>query len=385
MASRKSRRAFKCLAVIACVLVAVRLSLPFAAQWYINDVLDEGEQFTGSVGDVDLMLWRGAYSLDNVVILKRTGEVEQPFFEAKRVEFSLLWSALFNKSVVAQVYLSQPELNFVDGGSEAASQSGEDENWLYLADQLVPLKVDRFEIRNGSVNFFNPDATPAIHVQLHDINAIAKNLVNSRDLSKNLIATVQASGSAEEQGTMTLSGSLNPATKQPTFDINFQANDVALVNFKSFLDTYAPFDLEAGTLELALELASDDGEISGYAKPVLRQGEVFSWKGDVERDDDGFFRSIAEALSGFIAELFENQSEDQIATRIPISGSLNNVETPIFTTIVGILKNAFVQAIQGDLENSVEWRDAEQAKEESEKNEQSNDARESEPPGNETP
>ncbi len=374
MATRKTTRAIQCLAALACLLVVVRLSLPFAAQWYINDVLDEGEEFTGSVGDVDLMLWRGAYSLDDVVILKRTGEVEQPFFEAKRVEFSLLWSALFDKALVAQVYLTQPELNFVDGRSEASSQSGEDENWLYLADQLVPLKVDRFEIDNGSVNFFNPDAEPVVHIQLHDINAVAKNLVNSRDLSKNLIATVQASGSAEEQGTITLTGSLNPATKNPTFDINLQANDVALVNFRNFLDTYAPFDLEAGTLELALELASDDGEISGYAKPVLRHVEVFSWKGDVERDGDGFFRSIAEALSGFIAELFENQSEDQVATRIPISGSLNDVDTPIFTTIVGILKNAFVQAIQGDLEYSVEWSDAEQAKEEKEGEENKDDS-----------
>ncbi|MEQ5809910.1 DUF748 domain-containing protein [Alteromonas sp. NFXS44] len=366
MARHKTRTILKALAILAGLLIIVRISLPFAAQWYINDVLDEGEEFTGSVGDVDIMLWRGAYSLDDVVILKRTGEVEQPFFEAKQVEFSLLWNALLDKALVAQVDLTAPELNFVDGKSVAESQSGENENWLYLADQLVPLKVDRFEIRRGIVRFINPDSEPAVNIELHDIHAVARNLVNSRSLSKDLIATIEASGNTEQQGTITLSGSLNPATKNPTFDVNLQANDVALVNFKNFLDTYAPFDLEAGTLELALELASDDGEISGYTKPILHQVEVFSWKGDIEEDDDGFFRGLAEALSAFIAELFENQSEDQIATRIPISGSLNDVDTPVLATIGGILKNAFIQAINGNLEDSVQWRDAEEAKEEKE-------------------
>ena len=296
-------------------------------------------------------------ALNDVVIMKRNGNVNEPFFEASQIDFSLLWSAIFDGALVAEVFLQQPQLNFVDGGTDASSQSGEDEKWLYLADQLVPLKVDRLEIEKGVIRFQNPDTRPPINVRLHHVNAVVKNLVNSRALSRNLIATVNASASTENQGTVTLSGSLNPATKQPTFDLNLQANDIALVNFKNLLDTYAPFDLEAGKLELAFELASEQGEVTGYAKPVLHNVDVFSWKGDVKRDDDGFFRAIAEAFSGFIAEIFENQGKEQIATRIPISGSLNDVDTPVLTTLAGILENAFIQAFNGNLENSVEWQD----------------------------
>ena len=339
------------------ILLLVRMSLPYAAQWYINDTLDKGKEFTGSVGDVDIMLWRGAYSLENVEIFKRNGEVEQPFFNVKEVDISVLWSALFNGAVVGEVALTKPEINFVDGASDASSQSGKDENWLYLADQIVPLKVDRFTITDGTIRFINPEASPRINLELHDIKATAINLVNSRDLAKDLVAKLTATGQTQEQGTVTLKSSLNPATPKPTFDVDLQANDVALVNFRHFLDTYAPFDLEAGTLELAVELASDNGRISGYAKPILHHVEVFSWKGDIERDDDGFFRGIAEALSGFIAELFENQSEDQIATRVPISGTIDDVDTPILTTIGGILRNAFIKAIRGNIEGSVDWAD----------------------------
>ncbi|MBU2978341.1 DUF748 domain-containing protein [Alteromonas sp. C1M14] len=359
MAKHHGKKPVTYFVLVVASIVLLRMSLPFAAQWYINDTLDKGENFTGSVGDVDILLWRGAYQLENIVILKRTGEVTEPFLEIEQADISLLWSALFDKAVVADVNLVHPQVNFVDGPSKKSSQSGENENWLNLADQLVPLRVDRLHIEHGTVRFINPTSSPAIKVKLHQIDATARNLVNSRHLSKDLIATIEGTGKTEDKGTITLTASLDPSTPKPTFDINLQANDVALGNFKPLLETYAPFDLEAGTLEFTMELASDNGSINGYAKPILHQVEVFSWKGDIEDDDDGFFRGISEGMSAFIAELFENQSEDQIATRIPLSGSLSDVNTPVFSTLVGILRNAFIQAIRGDLENSVVFSETE--------------------------
>ena len=138
------------------------------------------------------------------------------------------------------------------------------------------------------------------------------------------------------------------------------------VNFKNLLDTYAPFDLEAGTLELAAELASDDGHLQGYIKPILHDVTVFSWKGDIVEDEDGFFESIMEAGSALIAEIFENQSKEQIATRIELSGELDNPDTPILPALGAIIENAFINAINGAVEGSVELDDATRQKQEAE-------------------
>ena len=146
--------------------------------------------------------------------------------------------------------------------------------------------------------------------------------------------------------------------------MDVQANDVALVNFENLLDTYAPFDLEAGTLELALEIASDDGYVEGYIKPILKDVTVFSWKGDIEEDNDGFFEGMVEMASAFIAELFENQSKDQIATRIPIEGQLNEPDTALLPAIGAVIKNAFIAAMKGDVEKSIELKDATRQKQE---------------------
>ncbi|WP_414829038.1 DUF748 domain-containing protein [Alteromonas sp. H39] len=341
------------LLVIALLLLSARIAMPYAAQWYINKTLSQPGSYDGRVGDVDLMLWRGAYSLEQVLLYKENGEVDKPLFRANYVEFSLLWSALFDGSAVGSVIIREPEINFVDGRDQSRSQIGRNENWLSIANQLFPLKIDRLDIFNGQIAFHNPDTTPQIHISLHDIRLILRNLVNSRDLSKDMVATLNATGQTAEQGYISASGSMDPSTAKPTFDINVEASNVALVNFRNLLDTYAPFDLEAGSLEFAMELAADNGSITGYAKPVIHNVEVFSWKGDIERDGDGPFEAIGEMASAFVTELFENQSEDQIATRIPIEGTLSDPETDTFSTLGGVLKNAFIKAMQGSLENSI--------------------------------
>ncbi|WP_018982288.1 AsmA family protein [Salinimonas chungwhensis] len=364
MKKRSKRLTVSILSVVA-VIILVRFSLPYAAQWYINRTLSQPGDYAGSVGDVDLMLWRGAYKLEDILIIKTGGSVDRPLFKANKVEFSLLWSALMDGAIVGDVQLTRPEINFIDSQQDdSKDQTGESENWLNLADQLFPLRIDHLRITDGKIGFYNPDAEPPVEVSLHNINGEGKNLVNSRDLSKNLMATFNASAQTAEQGTLALSTSLDPSTQRPTFDLDLQANDVALVNFENLLDAYAPFDLEAGTLELAMEIASDDGYISGYVKPILKNVTIFSWEGDIEQDDDGFFEGMVEMGSAFIAELFENQSEEQIATRIPIEGQLSKPDTPLLPAIGGVLKNAFINAMKGDVEKSIKLEDATQQKEE---------------------
>ncbi|WP_218354214.1 DUF748 domain-containing protein [Alteromonas lipotrueiana] len=352
------------------VILAIRMALPYAAQWYINRVLSQPGGYQGRVGDVDLMLWKGSYSLDEIILIQEGGSTERPLFKADSVKFSLLWSAVIKGAVVGNVTLVRPEINFIDSQNDSKDQTGESENWLNLADQLFPLQIDKFEIIDGQIKFHNPDSTPPIDVALHDINGAAYNLVNSRDLSKDLVARAQFEAQTAEQGTLSFKSQLNPSTKKPTFDVDIQAKNIALVNFKNVLDTYAPFDLEAGTLELAAELASDDGHLQGYIKPILHNVTVFSWKDDIVEDDDGFFEGIIEAGSALILEIFENQSEDQIATRVSLEGDLDSPDTPILPALGAIIENAFINAINGQVEGSVDLQDATDEKEQAEAQEE---------------
>jgi len=341
------------LAILVSVLVVVRVSLPYATQWYINKILSQPGEYDGRVGDVDLMLWRGAYSLEHVLLYKANGQVDKPLFKADKVEFTLNWNQLLNGAASGSVHLSRPEINFVDGTTSDKSQVGKNEDWLNIANQLFPLSIDRLQVEGGRIGFYNPDTLPVIDISLHDIQGHISNLVNSSALSDNRIATANIKGQTAQQGTLNLEAKLNPATHKPTFDINIRADNVALVNFKNVLDTYAPFDLEAGSLTLAAEIAAEDGNVKGYIKPIFHHVEVFSWEGDIEQDGDGIIEGTIEILSAFVTELFENQSEDQVATRIPLEGNVNRPDTDVLSALGAIIENAFIQAFNGDIEGSV--------------------------------
>lgn len=349
-----NRYLFISLAVILGLLIIIRMSMPYAAQWYINKTLSQPGEYSGRVGDVDLMLWRGAYSLEHVLLYKSNGQVDKPLFRADKVEFTLNWSQLIKGAASGTVNLTRPEINFVDGATSDKSQAGKNEDWLNIANQLFPLNIDKLSVADGKIGFYNPETSPVIDISLHDIQGEVTNLVNSDALSDNRVANALVTAQTAQQGTLKLEAKLNPATQKPTFDLNLQADNVALVNFKNLLDTYAPFDLEAGSLTLAAEVAADDGKVKGYIKPILHHVEVFSWKGDIEQDGDGLLEGTVELLSAFVTEIFENQSEDQVATRIPIEGDLSSPDTDVFSALGAIIKNAFIQAISGDIEESVE-------------------------------
>src|SRR5262245_49261363 len=76
-------------AVLFIVLTAARLALPNVVRNYVNHVLDQNQQYDGLIGDVTVHLWRGAYSIENIRLVKTAGLVPVPFFAARRVDLAL--------------------------------------------------------------------------------------------------------------------------------------------------------------------------------------------------------------------------------------------------------------------------------------------------------
>jgi hypothetical protein len=74
-------------------------------------------------------LWRGAYSIQDIEIIKTDGKAPVPFFDANRVTFSLEWKALFNGALVGEFDFYNPVMNFVQGPTRQTSQVGVDKPW----------------------------------------------------------------------------------------------------------------------------------------------------------------------------------------------------------------------------------------------------------------
>src|SRR5207247_3924925 len=101
------------LLVIGILAGVGRALLPWAVRDYVNRTLDRSPLYTGTIGEVEIHLLRGAYSIRDVRISKTSGDVPVPFFASKRVDFAIEWNALAHHRVVGRVLMEEPELNFV--------------------------------------------------------------------------------------------------------------------------------------------------------------------------------------------------------------------------------------------------------------------------------
>ena len=255
---------------------------------------------------------------------------------------------------MAEAMVSRAAVNIVDSNDGASRQTGTDGQWLTLLDNLIPLRLDRVEVRDSELHFRNFESNPVVDVFLSRINGVASNLSNSEDLTQTMVATVQASALAMEDSEVTLAVSFDPTPMTPTFDVDARLLGLPIMTLDSVISAYAPFDIEGGSLDVVVEMAAAEGRLEGYVKPIIHDLDVFQWREDVERDGDNPFVVLWESFVGFVSEVLQNQPTGQLATNVPIAGALDSPDTSVLVAVANILRNAFIEAFQADFENTVD-------------------------------
>ena len=129
------------LVVLVVLVVAARLALPWWLQRYVNRTIDRSPEYDGRVGEIEVQLLRGAYSIHDLKIVKTTHRVPVPFFEGKRVDFSMQWDALWKGALRGEMTMIEPKLNFVDGETEEEDQTGENQPWLRVVRSPLPAVI----------------------------------------------------------------------------------------------------------------------------------------------------------------------------------------------------------------------------------------------------
>ncbi|MFV3333011.1 DUF748 domain-containing protein [Pseudomonas sp. NY15437] len=338
---------------ILLVLLVVHIALPYVIRDYLNGKLDRMGEYHGQITDVDLALWRGAYRINGLKIVKVSGKVPVPLLDAPVIDLAVSWHALWHKhSVVARVAFLRPELNFVDGGSRQASQSGAGTNWHEQLEKLLPITLDELRIDDGLIRFHNYQSSPPVHLSASAVNASLYNLTNVADENGERVARFEGRARLFDQAPLEVKASFDPFTDFEDFQLRLRASDVELRRVNDFASAYGKFDFNRGRGTLVIEAKAQKGRLSGYIKPLLRDVDVFNWQQDVEEKDKSLFRSIWEALVGGGETVLKNQPRDQFATRVDLSGNIHRQDISAFQAFLGILRNAFVQAFNARYERS---------------------------------
>lgn len=356
MKTRKKRRwIWWTLGTVVVILIAARLSLSYFVTRYVNSVLADIPGYHGSIYDIDIRLYRGAYVIDSLKIFKLDGDKRIPFVDIPTSDLSIEWHALFEGSIVGEAVFRNPVLNFIGGNKKdtTANQTGEDVDWTEPLKKLVPFQVNRLEIRNGSLVFYDFTTDPNVDLSLREVHLLATNLNNASRHRTRLPSRITMNAKSIGDGNLKLDMRINVLKEIPDLDMNLEFEDVDMRALNDFFKAYARVDVEQGVFNLYAELAVNDGAVTGYVKPIAQDIKLLDLP-----EEKNPLNLLWEGMVGALKDVFKNQRKDQFATRVPLEGNIKSPNVAFWPAVWNIFSNAFVGAFQMNTDDSVQFADA---------------------------
>lgn len=343
------RTGIRILLGVILLLIAIRIALPYIVLKYVNKTLSTMHGYYGHVNNIDIALYRGAYKIENIYLHKidTVSQRETEFFEARLIDLSVHWRALLEGKIVGELEFNDPRLRFTKDKAEPKDVKNDTADFRKLLDDFMPLRVNRFEIINGVIQYIDSTSSPMVNIQMDNTHVLAENLTTEKDTSL-LPATVTADANIY-RGHLTVKMRLDPLAKEPTFDMNMELNDTYLPDLNDFFKAYAKIDVNKGSFGLYTEVASKQGNFVGYVKPLIKDLDIL---GKEDRKDN-ILQQAWEAIVGGVGQLLKNQKHDQVATKIPLEGNFKKTNANIWYALFEIFKNAFVQALQPSIDQEV--------------------------------
>jgi len=332
------------------VLILFRAFLPRLILNYSNRQLKQMKEYTGSVKDIDMHLYRGAVVIKDLVIDKTDEDSRKdtvPFVAIPRIDASIDWNALFKGKVVAKMKILEPVINYTNDIHADKELKQDTADFRELIRDLMPLTINRFEVRDGQLHYIDQSLQPPIDISMRDIYVVAANLSNVSDSNDMLPAHVSAAAGMYD-GSFNLTVDLDPLKKTPTFEMQTELKNMDLVPLNDLFKTYGNIAIEEGSFSVFAEFAGKEGEFGGYVKPFINDFKVKKHK-----EDDDLEQRLWELLVGSAMKVLENPKSDQVATKVPVKGEFVDTEIETWDAIYYVLRNAFVQALRPAIENTI--------------------------------
>ena len=264
---------------------------------------------------------RGALSAD--------GEVEI----APRFKSVTLWNATVDG--VRVDYIHTPAMEGV--GQQAARETVKAAE--EAPDPSLMFRVDRLEIVKSNFGFVDKTKNPSYRAFVTDTTA---SLTNLSSLPSGETAVAEVRGKFMGTGPASIDFNLLPTRPGPDFDMAVQIDETDLTAMNDMLRAYGKFDVVAGRFSLYTEMAVKNRRITGYVKPLFQDMEVYDPRQD---RDKGLVKKAYEKVVGGISKVLQNRPRDEVATRVDISGRLDNPNASLVDTVVGLVQNGFFKAI----------------------------------------
>lgn len=334
----------------AALLIAIRIALPYWLLHYVENKINQLPDYRVKIADIDVHLYRGAYTIKNIQLWKITKKIPVPFYQARTMDFSIEWRALLNGSIVAKIIIQEPNINFVIDPTGNNEQLTISKQWLDIVKNLYPLNINRLDIHKGQVALISYKGKPPYKMYIKNIEAFFSNMQRSVKQDKLLASTFSFNGDTIGGGNISILGQYDPLNKIPTFQLKAKLTALQVAEVAPFLKHYTSIDFSGGVFSLYGEAVAAKGKLKGYAKPFLKRIEI-------GKPDQTPIEAIVNGAVSVVSKILENGDKKTVATRVNISGNIDDPNTSVWSIMGYLLQHAFIQALIPQLDHSVKMQD----------------------------
>jgi hypothetical protein len=334
---------------IVILLIIARITAPRIILQKANAILaDFSPIFQGHVEDLDLGIIRGAYKL-NGLELRLKDKTPERFVKVDVIDVSVAWREIFKGRLVTDIVVDNLNVVLTNNVLEAFKKSKKqaDKDSKEAASKIFPVRVERLEIKNSSLQFADLLSIPdANRWKLTDIQARASNLTPTQR-SPLTLATIQ--GKLFDQAVIRIVGNLVLNASPPAWDVDLELKNFNLPNANGFLSKKVPLTITSGTLDLYSEAISEKGRIEGYAKPFVHKADIVADKEKFK----GFKHATIEISSATANLLFRSAKERTVATKIKFSYDDSGFKVNTLDALADAIKNGFQEKIPEGLDDEI--------------------------------
>lgn len=333
------------LAVFVALIVVLALLLDPIATWGTRRGLNKLKGFKASFSDVAVSVFPPRYTISRLKIVDDPArDWSDPLFYADRMTTSVAWRRLLHGDLVFDHRIDAPKVAIIQRSRNAESDesgAGKAKKLPDLLNEAPAVKLDRIAIKDGEVLFVDLTRENRPRFWVHDIEFAAENIATRSALSEGRSTVISGRAVVQKSGKLTLFASADPFAKGLTFAGRAGLQGLRVEDLYDVIEPATKLQATDGTFDCFVEFAARNGALSGGVKPMLKNVEIAATSGNI-------FNRFKAWIADSTLELFSDDvpGRDAVATTIPIKGDVKNPQTQLLPTVLGVVRNGFVQGLQ---------------------------------------
>ncbi|MEA3544418.1 MAG: DUF748 domain-containing protein, partial [Thermodesulfobacteriota bacterium] len=198
------------------------------------------------------------------------------------------------------------------------------------AEPPLDISIDTLTLQGGTVAFIDRHLTSTFSTTMYELGGRVTGLASAEEMQ----ADVDLRGQLENHSPLTISGKINPLSRDLFADLTLSFKEIDLTPMTPYSGTYLGYVIDKGKLHLDLNYHIEQQQIQAKNRVMIDQLTL----GDTVASNKATSLPVAFA----IALLQDNNGE--IHLDIPISGDLNDPDFSVGGIIFTVLKNLLVKA-----------------------------------------